>query len=66
MYESTADVEASSLLEVFYMGVNVESDSVEESQLDIPAVIMLFMSCFGDSLCPGHFCSSDTIQEMCF
>ena len=66
MYESTADVEASSLFEVFHMGVKVESDSVEESQPDIPAEIILLVSCFGDSLCPGHFCSSDIIQEMCF
>ena len=63
MHESTADPYASSFFEFLQIGVT-EPDAVLESQPTIPAVIVLLMSAFGDSLVPGHLCAIDATQEI--
>ena len=66
VHESTADPYFSGFIESFHIGVPVEPDSCEEAHVDIPAVIVLLMSAFGDALVPGHLCASNATQVICF
>ncbi len=53
----------SAVVELFQIGI-VEPDLVLESQPAIPAVVVLLVDIFGDSLVPGHIYAMDAIHEV--